>query len=419
MADLQPVRGTHDLLPDDMRAHRHVSDTARGTAALHGFDEIATPIFEFTNVFARTLGDTSDVVTKEMYTFEDKGGDMLTLRPENTAGVCRAFISNGLAQHTPVKYFYSGPMFRHERPQKGRLRQFHQIGIELIGAAQPLADVEAIACGHAILSDLGIVDKTVLELNTLGDTESRAAYREALVEYFQGHLEKLSVESKDRLTRNPMRILDSKDEDDRKIVADAPIFSDYLNTESVEFFAAVKAGLDALGIKYTLNPRLVRGLDYYCHTAFEFTTDALGAQSAVMAGGRYDGLIGMLGGQETPGVGWAAGIERLAMLAGDAPAADRPLVLVPMGDAAEAQALAIAKTLRGSSLRTEFAFSGNMKKRMKHANKVNAWAAIILGDEELSKGVAQVKTLDDGDQKEVAMTDLAATLTVMRVEDRG
>jgi histidyl-tRNA synthetase len=419
MADLQPVRGTHDLLPDDMRAHRHVSDTARGTAALHGFDEIATPIFEFTNVFARTLGDTSDVVTKEMYTFEDKGGDMLTLRPENTAGVCRAFISNGLAQHAPVKYFYSGPMFRHERPQKGRLRQFHQIGIELIGAAQPLADVEAIACGHAILTDLGIVDKTVLELNTLGDTESRAAYREALVEYFQGHLDKLSVESKDRLTRNPMRILDSKDEGDRKIVADAPVFSDYLNPESVEFFAAVKAGLDALGIKYTLNPRLVRGLDYYCHTAFEFTTDALGAQSAVMAGGRYDGLIGMLGGQETPGVGWAAGIERLAMLAGDAPAADRPLVLVPMGDAAEAQALAIAKTLRGSSLRTEFAFSGNMKKRMKHANKVNAWAAIILGDEELSKGVAQVKTLDDGDQKEVAMTDLAATLTVMRVEDRG
>jgi histidyl-tRNA synthetase len=419
MADLQPVRGTHDLLPDDMRAHRHVSDTARGTAALHGFDEIATPIFEFTNVFARTLGDTSDVVTKEMYTFEDKGGDMLTLRPENTAGVCRAFISNGLAQHAPVKYFYSGPMFRHERPQKGRLRQFHQIGIELIGAAQPLADVEAIACGHAILSDLGIVDKTVLELNTLGDTESRAAYREALVEYFQGHLEKLSVESKDRLTRNPMRILDSKDEDDRKIVADAPIFSDYLNTESVEFFAAVKTGLDALGIKYTLNPRLVRGLDYYCHTAFEFTTDALGAQSAVMAGGRYDGLIGMLGSQETPGVGWAAGIERLAMLSGEAPPVDRPLVIVPMGDAAEAQALAIAKTLRGSSLRTEFAFSGNMKKRMKHANKVNAWAAIILGDEELSKGVAQVKTLDDGEQKEVAMTDLAATLTVMRVEDRG
>ena len=310
-------------------------------------------------------------------------------------------------------------MFRHERPQKGRLRQFHQIGIELIGAAQPLADVEAIACGHAILTDLGIVDKTVLELNTLGDTESRAAYREALVEYFQGHLDKLSVESKDRLTRNPMRILDSKDEGDRKIVADAPVFSDYLNPESVEFFAAVKAGLDALGIKYTLNPRLVRGLDYYCHTAFEFTTDALGAQSAVMAGGRYDGLIGMLGGQETPGVGWAAGIERLAMLAGDAPTADRPLVLVPMGDAAEAQALAIAKTLRGSSLRTEFAFSGNMKKRMKHANKVNAWAAIILGDEELSKGVAQVKTLDDGDQKEVAMADLAATLTLMRVEDRG
>ena len=419
MADLQPVRGTHDLLPDDMRAHRHVSDTARGTAALHGFDEIATPIFEFTNVFARTLGDTSDVVTKEMYTFEDKGGDMLTLRPENTAGVCRAFISNGLAQHAPVKYFYSGPMFRHERPQKGRLRQFHQIGIELIGAAQPLADVEAIACGHAILTDLGVVDKTVLELNTLGDTDSRAAYREALVEYFQGHLDMLSTESKDRLTRNPMRILDSKDEGDRKIVADAPVFSDYLNAESVDFFAAVKNGLDALGIKYTLNPRLVRGLDYYCHTAFEFTTDALGAQSAVMAGGRYDGLIGMLGGQETPGVGWAAGIERLAMLSGATPAADRPIVIVPMGEAAEVQALALTRTLRNAGLRTEFAFSGNMKKRMKHANKVNAWAAIILGDEELSKGVAQVKTLDDGEQKEVAMADLSTALPLLRAGDRG
>lgn len=411
MAELQPVRGTHDLLPEDMRAHRHVSDRAREVAAHHGFDEVATPIFEFTNVFARTLGDTSDVVTKEMYTFEDKGGDMLTLRPENTAGVCRAFISNGLMQHAPVKYFYSGPMFRHERPQKGRLRQFHQIGVELIGAAQPLADVEVIACGRAILEKLGVADKTKLELNTLGDTESRQAYREALVEFFQGHVDALSEESKDRLTRNPMRILDSKDEGDRKIVADAPVFSDYLNQESIDFFATVKEGLDALGIAYELNPRLVRGLDYYCHTAFEFTTDALGAQSAVMAGGRYDGLIQQLGGQSTPGVGWAAGIERLSMLAGTTPDAERPVVIVPMGAAAEKQSLASAKALRAAGIRTEFAFSGNMKKRMKHANKVNARAAIILGDQELEQGVAQLKTLDDGEQKEVALSDLISACT--------
>lgn len=408
MADLQPVRGTHDLLPDDMRAHRGVSDAARTVAAIHGFDEVATPIFEFTNVFARTLGDTSDVVTKEMYTFEDKGGDMLTLRPENTAGVCRAFISNGLTQHAPVKYFYSGPMFRHERPQKGRLRQFHQIGVELIGAAQPLADVEVIACGHAILTQLGIVQNTVLELNTLGDSESRQAYREALVVYFSDHLDRLSEESRDRLTRNPLRILDSKSEGDRAVVADAPVFSDYLNAESVDFFATVKQGLDALGIAYTVNPRLVRGLDYYCHTAFEFTTDLLGAQSAVMAGGRYDGLIGQLGGPETPGVGWAAGIERLAMLVGDAPAADRPVVLVPMGDAADQKILALAKDLRAAGIRTEFAYSGNMKKRMKHANKVNAWAAVIIGDDEIARNVAQLKTLDDGNQVEIALDALIA-----------
>ncbi|MEC9266956.1 histidine--tRNA ligase [Pacificispira sp.] len=409
MAELQPVRGTHDLLPDDMRAHRHVSDRARDVAATHGFDEVATPIFEFTNVFARTLGDTSDVVTKEMYTFEDKGGDMLTLRPENTAGVCRAFISNGLAQHAPVKYFYSGPMFRHERPQKGRMRQFHQIGVELIGAPQPLADVEVIACGRAILEALGIADNTVLELNTLGDTDSRQAYRAALVEYFSGHADKLSQESKDRLERNPLRILDSKDEGDRKLVADAPVFSDYLNPESVDFFGTVKEGLDALGIAYRLNTRLVRGLDYYCHTAFEFTTEMLGAQGTVMAGGRYDGLIEQLGGPSTPGVGWAAGIERLSMLVGEqAPAADRPVVVVPMGDAAERQALVSAKVLRDAGIRAEYAFSGNMKKRMKHANKVNAWAALILGDDELARGVAQLKTLDDGEQREVPLDDLAA-----------
>ena len=410
MADLKPVRGTHDLLPETMRAHRAVIDTAMQTANCFGFDEMATPIFEFTNVFSRTLGDTSDVVTKEMYSFEDKGGDMITLRPENTAGVARSFISNGLQQMSPCKFFYAGPMFRYERPQKGRLRQFHQIGIELIGAAQPLADVEVISTGRAILEALGIADKTTLELNTLGDKESRDVYRAALVEYFTGHKDKLSEESLGRLERNPLRILDSKSEADRVLVEDAPVFGDYLNEESRVFFETVKSGLDELGIAYVLNPRLVRGLDYYCHTAFEFTTTELGAQSAVMAGGRYDGLIGQMGGSATPGVGWAAGIERLAMLADNTPAAIRSVVFVPLGEVAESKSLSLMNGLRKSGIRVETAFGGNMKKRMKHANKINAKFAILLGDDELEKGVAAVKNLDTGDQQEIPLEGLLSHL---------
>lgn len=410
MADLQPVRGTHDLLPEDMRGHRHVTDTARHVALRYGFEEMATPIFEFTNVFARTLGDTSDVVTKEMYTFEDRGGDSITLRPENTAGVARAYMSNGLAQHAPCKFFYNGPMFRYERPQKGRLRQFHQIGVELIGPAQPQADVEVIACGVAILKGLDLYKETTLELNTLGDPESRDAYRTVLVDYFSGHKDKLSEDSLNRLERNPLRILDSKDEGDRELVKDAPVFSDYLNEASRDFFKALTDGLTALDIAYDWNPRLVRGLDYYCHTAFEFTTTALGAQGTVMAGGRYDGLIGQMGGQPTPGVGWAAGIERLSMLAGNAPAAKRPVVIVPMGGEAEVKALRIAEDLRAEDLRVEMAYSGNMKKRMKHANKVNARFAVVLGDDELAKGVAGLKDLDSGEQQEVPLANLAQVL---------
>lgn len=410
MAALQPVRGTHDLLPEDHRRHRHVIDSAAAVSALYGYEFMATPIFEFTQVFKRTLGDTSDVVTKEMYTFTDKGGDEITLRPENTAGVCRAYMSNGLAQHAPVRYFYGGPMFRYERPQKGRLRQFHQIGIELIGAPQPLADIEVIACGAAILDRLGILGRTELELNTLGDTASRTEYRAALVEYFNDHKDRLSPDSLDRLDRNPLRILDSKDDGDRKIVAEAPVFSDYLNQESQDFFGTVRQGLDDIGIAYRLNPRLVRGLDYYCHTAFEFTTTELGSQSAVMAGGRYDGLIEMMGGQSTPGVGWAAGIERLSMLASEPAQPTRPVALVPMGDAAERAAVKLAEALRGTGIQVDMAFGGNMKRRMKRADKVNATAAVILGDDELARGVVQIKDLASGEQVEAPMDGLAARL---------
>ncbi|MBF0394553.1 MAG: histidine--tRNA ligase, partial [Alphaproteobacteria bacterium] len=314
MMSLQPVRGTHDLLPEEARRHRRVEDTAFEIAERYGYGEIATPIFEFTEVFARTLGETSDVVTKEMYTFTDRGGESITLRPEGTAGVARAFISGGLSQHLPLKFFYRGPMFRYERPQKGRLRQFHQVGVEFLGVSDPLADAEVIGLGAHLLDALGLAGRVQLELNSLGDAESRAAYREALVAYLSRFKDALSKESLDRLERNPLRILDSKDEGDRRVVADAPLLGDHLNEASRAFFDGLKRGLDGLGVAYRVNPRLVRGLDYYCHTAFEFTTDALGAQGTVLAGGRYDGLIGQMGGPATPGIGWAAGVERLGML---------------------------------------------------------------------------------------------------------
>ncbi len=420
MSSLQPVRGTHDLLPEAMRRHRKVVESARDVTALYGFHEMATPIFEFTEVFKRTLGDTSDIVTKEMYTFamgsgkgsaKDEVDATITLRPENTAGVARAFISGGLAQQVPLKVFYAGPMFRHERPQKGRQRQFHQIGVELIGVPQPLADVEVIACGAQILDALGLKDAVTLELNTLGDPESRAAYREALVAYFSAHVDALSEDSRDRLTRNPLRILDSKDEGDRGLVDGAPLFEDYLNSESRDFFAAVLQGLDNLGIAYTLNPRLVRGLDYYCHTAFEFTTDRLGAQSAVMAGGRYDGLIKTMGGPQTPGVGWASGVERLAMLLEADIPAPRPIAVVPVGEAAQATALKVTQDLRHAGFVVELGYSGNLKKRLQRANKMNARAALLFGDEELAANSATLRDLDSGEQELVPLNSLTERLS--------
>ena len=411
MASLKPVRGTHDLLPEAMRVHRHVVEQSRDIAERYGFEEIATPIFESSDVFKRTLGDTSDIVTKEMYTFVTKGGEEITLRPENTAGVARAFISEGLANAAPLKFFYAGPMFRHERPQKGRQRQFHQIGVEIIGVATPQADIEVIAAGARVLSELGLGGKTSLQLNTLGDLESRAAYREALVVYFTDRVNELSTESRDRLSRNPLRIIDSKNEADQIIVADAPAFSDFLNEHSRNFFAQVKDGLDTLGIPYVLNERLVRGLDYYGHTAFEFTTTDLGAQDAVLAGGRYDGLIETMGGPNTPGVGWAAGIERLSMLYGAAPEARRPVALIPIGEEAVAQAPALAEELRAAGLRIDLGYGGNLGRRMKRANRLNAAAAVLIGEDELARGAATLRDMDDGDQEEIPLSELSERLS--------
>ncbi|MEX1306270.1 MAG: histidine--tRNA ligase [Rhodovibrionaceae bacterium] len=414
MAALQPVRGTHDLLPEEMRRHRAVIERARGVAELYGYLEMATPVFEFTEVFQRTLGDTSDIVTKEMYTFETAGGERITLRPENTAGVARAYMSNGLQQSLPLKFFYAGPMFRHERPQKGRQRQFHQIGLELLGVAAPRGDVEIILAGRRILEALGVAEDTLLEINTLGDPDSRHSYREALVSYFSDHRDRLSEDSLDRLQRNPLRILDSKDAGDRAVVEDAPHFKEFLNAESQDFFAAVLADLDTLGIAYRVNSRLVRGLDYYTHTAFEFVTEKLGAQGAVMAGGRYDGLVETMGGPPTPGVGWAAGVERLAMLLCDVPAAPRPIAIVPLGAEAEARALTLAEELRKAGLAIELGYSGNIKKRLNRANKISARAAVILGEDELAEGVASVRDLDSGEQDRVPLDALKDRLAKFR-----
>jgi histidyl-tRNA synthetase len=364
---------------------------------------MATPVFEFTEVFARPIGEHTDIVAKEMYTFTDRGGEEVTLRPENTAGVVRAVLSNGLVQSVPLKFFYSGPMFRYERPQKGRFRQFHQIGVELIGVAQPQADIEVIALGRRILDALGIGDRVVLELNTLGDSESRRAYRQALVSYFSARASELSEDSQRRLERNPLRIFDSKEETDRRVAGDAPAFADYLNAESRRFFDRVRAGLDRLDISYGLNPRLVRGLDYYTHTAFEFVTADLGAQGTVMGGGRYDGLVEMMGGPALPGIGWAAGIERLAMLIAEPPPLQRPIAVVPIGEAAEGAALTLAELLRNNGCSVDLGYSGNVARRMRRANNVNARVAVLIGEEEIARNVVALRDLDSGEQTEVPM----------------
>ncbi len=411
MSEARPVRGTHDIMGAEMRRQRKVAETARAVADLYGYGEIETPVFEFTEVFARSLGDASDVVTKEMYTFEDRGGDSLTLRPENTASIVRAVITGGLTQQLPLKFFYFGPMFRYERPQKGRLREFHQIGVELIGAPEPMGDVEVIALGAHILEALGLgPDRVTLELNTLGDLASRHAYREILVGYLSGHKDRLSEDSLARLERNPLRILDSKDEGDRAVLAEAPLLEGHLNEESRVFYDRVREGLDRLGVAFRESPRLVRGLDYYTHTAFEFTTTTLGAQGTVMAGGRYDGLMRTMGGPDVPGVGWAAGVERLGLMLEEQPAETAPLAIVPIGPAAEAQAWTLAHRLRREGIAVELAFKGKPGQRMKRADRLGARLAASIGDDELARGVVRLRDLQSGTEEELSADTLAERL---------
>ncbi len=416
MAKLQSPRGTSDLLPQDMAGHRHVINTAKTISLSFGFEEMATPIFEFTEVFARPLGETSDVVSKETYSFTDRGGEALTLRPEGTAGVVRALISAGLTQTLPQKFFYAGPMFRYERPQKGRMRQFHQIGVELLGVPGAVGDAEVITMGHMILSRLGVADKCILNINTLGDTESRLAYRQALVEYLSAFRGQLSEDSQRRLDLNPLRILDSKDEGDIALLVDAPRLDHYLNADSKAHFDAVRRYLDAAEMPAIINPRLVRGLDYYGHTTFEFITDALGAQGTVMAGGRYDGLAAMLGGGDVSGVGWAAGIERLAMLADVPPQQAVNVMMIGMSDDHMARLFPLAVSLRQQGLRVETGYAPHLGKQMKRADRIEARQVVILGDDEAARGVAILRSMVDGAQTEVALVDLVAHLLAQHKE---
>jgi histidyl-tRNA synthetase len=378
----RPIRGTQDIFGDEQRRFARVLEAFDHVRKLYAFQRVDLPVFEDTQVFARSIGETTDVVSKEMYTFEDRGGDSLTLRPEFTAGVCRAYLTQGWQQYSPLKLVTSGPLFRYERPQKGRYRQFHQVDAEVIGAAEPAADVELLAFADQLLNELGIADGVTLQLNTLGDAETRDAWRAALVAHFEQHRGDLSEDSLVRLDKNPMRILDSKDPRDRAIADAAPDIDAYLTGEAGAFFEKVTEGLDAAGVAWTRNGRLVRGLDYYRHTAFEFVTDRLGAQGTVLAGGRYDGLIESLGGPATPGVGWAAGIERLGMLI-DAPQARMLDVIIAVEDdraiGAGHQALGI---LRRAGLSAEMIATGSPRKRFDKAAKVMARVLVSINVED-------------------------------------
>ena len=378
----QAVRGTQDMFGEFEERFAHVVTTFERVRRLYGFKGLQMPVFEPTAVFSRSLGEATDVVSKEMYTFDDRGGDSITLRPEFTAGIARAYLTNGWQQYAPMKLSTHGPLFRYERPQKGRYRQFHQIDAEIIGAAEPAADVELLVMADQLLKELGINDGVTLQLNTLGDTQSRDAWRAALVEYFNDHRADLSDDSVDRLSRNPLRILDSKDPKDRPIADAAPVIDDYLSGEAQDFFGAVTAGLDAAGVAWERNARLVRGLDYYRHTAFEFVTDRLGAQGTVLGGGRYDGLIENLGGPATPAVGWAAGIERLAMLIQGPGPEDRFIAVVPDKVELESEAHAIAAHLRRSGLKVFTSFRGNSKKQSEKAKQLGVSAILYVREDE-------------------------------------
>mgnify|MGYP001030861743 CR=1 FL=1 len=424
MAKIQNVRGTYDLYGEAKRKTKKVIATGGEIVEKYGFEEIETPIFEFTEVFSRNLGDTSDIVTKEMYCFQDRGGESLTLRPEGTAGVVRSFISEGMQQNLPVKLYYAGPMFRYERPQKGRQRQFTQFGVELLGVENPQADIEVISMAYEFVEKLGLAGSVTVEINSLGDQESRDAYRTKLVAYLQEHYDELSEDSKARLEKNPLRVLDSKEDCDKKVVENAPLYKDSLNEASTSFFNQVLTGLDKLGIKYRVNNRLVRGLDYYSHTVFELVTDKLGAQGTVLAGGRYDGLVEEIGGPSIPAVGFGMGIERVLMLLDNLAEGEcklqiedeTPQVFVAcLNKELSLKAFTLMESFRQAGLRSDMDHQGrSLKAQFKYADKLGAQYVAVLGDDEVAKGVVKLRNMQTRDEWEsplkTAPEDLKAHL---------
>ncbi|HUA25180.1 MAG TPA: histidine--tRNA ligase [Steroidobacteraceae bacterium] len=415
--EIQPIRGMNDVLPAQIGAWQRLESCIRELVASYGYEEMRVPIVEHTALFKRAIGEYTDVVEKEMYTFSDQGGDSLTLRPEATAGIMRALISNGMLRGQRHKLWCIGQMFRHERPQKGRYRQFNQLDLEAVGFPGPDVDAELIALTARLWRRLGI-ERVRLEINSLGTPESRRAYREKLIAYFRAHESALDSDSRRRLEGNPLRILDSKNPQMSAIIAGAPLLTDHLDPESREHFAALCAALDSIGVSYRVNPRLVRGLDYYSRTVFEWITDALGAQDAVCSGGRYDGLIAQLGGEPTPGVGFAMGMERVVDLlvqagqATAAPAAD--VYVVVNGARASAAGIGLVERLRDQLPARRFDLNlggGNFKAQFRRADRSGAALAVILGDDELARGVAAVKPLrNEAGQSECPLPELAAAI---------
>jgi histidyl-tRNA synthetase len=411
---IQAVRGMNDLLPEQVRLWQRVESAARNVLGAYGYAEMRFPILERTELFARSIGDVTDIVEKEMYTFEDRNGDSLSLRPEGTAGCVRAGIENGLLHNRQQRLWYQGPMFRHERPQKGRYRQFHQIGVEAFGMEGPDVDAELILLAARLWRELGLKSVS-LQVNSLGTVEARAAYRRLLVDYLQSRRAELDEDSLRRLDKNPLRVLDSKNPAMQDVIAHAPRLSDHLDAESRGHFAGFLAVLDASGVAYDINPRLVRGLDYYTRTVFEWTTDRLGAQAAVCAGGRYDGLVGLLGGAPTPAAGFAIGLERLVeVLAMDgvlAPEEGPQVYFVTLAGDRTREALALAERLRDAGVRTVFnSGGGGLKSQLKRADRCGARFAVLFGGEEALRRAVAVKDLQDGNQTEVEQDRLAGFL---------
>lgn len=399
--DFQNVRGTQDFFGKSMEKFNFIVDIFKKNVKSFNFHEINTPILEFSNLFERSVGDDSDIIMKELYKFEDRGGNMLALRPEFTAGIVRSFASNGeLNQNLPQKLFCAGPVFRYDRPQKGRYRQFNQLNCEYFGNAEYLADVELLCLGYKILQDLGLKNIT-LEINSLGSNDCKKRYEKALKEYFEKFKDKLSEDSKIRLEKNPLRILDSKDEGDRELLKNIPTIDQFYTEEEKEFYSNILKSLDKFGIKYFSNNLLVRGLDYYTSTVFEFTTTDLGAQSTVLAGGRYDSLVEEIGGVSVPAVGFGSGLERLMLLINENLLKKEELIaIIPVSENENEFCLDLSNKLRNQGKRVEFLYSGKFKKKMEKINKIEADFAIIVGEDEVKSNKLKIKNLKDGSIKD-------------------